>query len=119
MKDKEGNKITMKEFIQRWKIGIQNITPVQKLSNDSRATFVTLIGFIISLIALIIFRDQMPIIWLTYGLILIFVGSVWSNLIKWLTLNQQLKLFKNLDSSALDLNKVFENLEKEENAIQR
>lgn len=111
MKDKEGNKITTKEFMQRWKEGIQNITPIQKLQNDSRSTFVTLVGFIISLIALIVFRDQMPISWLTYGLILIFVGSVWSNGVKWLMIRQQVKLFKNLDSQSLDLNSVFGKME--------
>ena len=31
LKDKEGNKLTFKEFMAKWKDGIENITPLQKL----------------------------------------------------------------------------------------
>ena len=47
MKDTQGNKITIKEFFQRWKEGIEKITPIQRLSNEKRATLITLIGYIV------------------------------------------------------------------------
>lgn len=111
-KKKDGTQITWKEFFKLWKDGINNITPIQKLQNDTRSIFISLIGFIISLIALIYFRKEMPNPWLTYGLILIFVGSVWSNLIKWLSLRTQVKMFKGIENQSLDINDILSNMEK-------
>ena len=95
MKDKAGNQIPMKEFFARWKKGIENITPIQKLSSDTNGTFVTLLGYLFALVATIIKIDLIGLI--GYGLILIFIGSTWTTGVKWLSLRQQYKFLKNLD----------------------
>ena len=95
MKDKLGNKLTIKEYFHKWKIGIDNLTPMQKLSNDINGTFVTLVGFIAALIAVILEHKLMG--WLTYGLILIFIGSIWTTAVKWISLRIQYKFMKGLD----------------------
>lgn len=118
-KDREGNKITAKEFAQRFKEGINNITPIQKLENDMRSTFVSMIGFLISFIALIVFIGDMPNTWLTYGLMLVFLGSIWSNLIKFLSFRVQLIAFKNTDSESIDLKSFFKDIQKIGNSINK
>lgn len=105
-KDKEGNKLTAKEFLSRFKEGIEMITPVQKLKNEARSTFTMLIGYIVGLVSLIIYRDAFLVSWFTYALIIIFAGATWSNAIKWMALKGQLKLFQNLDSQSLNLDDI-------------
>lgn len=95
MKLKSGEEITIKEFFKRWKIGIENLTPLQKMTNEARGTFVTLLGFVVSFFAVIWFREKIGI--LAYGLILIFLGSIWTTALKYIGLRQQVKLFKNLE----------------------
>ena len=78
MKDKSGKKITKKEFISRWKEGIANITPLQRLTNEAQSTLIMLVGFIMCLGAIIIYREKFIVNWFAYGLILIFIVNVWS-----------------------------------------
>lgn len=111
IKIKSGEKITGKEFMKRWKSGIENLTPIQRLQNDKRSTFTMMIGYLVGLIALIIKFDLIPNKALNVALIIIFLGAFWSNLIKWIALRQQVKLFQNMDSNAIDLNKLMENLD--------
>jgi len=111
LKDKEGNKLTPKEFIKRWGEGIQNLTPVQKLTNESRATVITLVGFLVCLVALVIFRDKMIVSWFAYGLILIFIGNAWTTTLKWFGIRQQLKYFNNMEEGSDNINKILDELE--------
>lgn len=106
MKDKAGNKITMKEFWTRWKKGIEELTPIQKLKSEIQGTFVNLIGYIVALIAVIIKRDVIGL--LAYGLILIFIGSVWTTGLKWLSLRQQYKFMNGLDLSIMNESEALE-----------
>ena len=96
-KDKEGNQLTAKEFFKRWKSGILNLTPAQKVTNEFNATVIMLIGFIVALIALVIFREKMIVTWFAYGLILIFVGNTWTTIIKLIGFYQQKQFFKNME----------------------
>lgn len=111
---KDGTKISWKQFFQEWKKGISLITPVQKLTNDMRSTFTMLVGYIVGIVSLIIYRKSFVVEWFTYALIIIFLGAAWGQFIKWWALKQQIKLFKGFDSSAVDLNKVFDSLEEVE-----
>jgi hypothetical protein len=116
---KDGTKITWKEFFKQWKEGIAMITPVQRLKNDVRANFTMFIGYLVGLVALIIKFDMIANKLLTIALIIIFFGASWSNGIKWWALKQQLKLFDNFDSNAIDLNKLMDNLEEVEEDSQK
>ena len=89
---KDGEVITWGEFMQKWKHGIENLTPLQKITNELRGTFITLIGFIVSFIAVIYAREGIGII--SYGLILIFLGSIITTGLKWISLRQQIKIFQ-------------------------
>lgn len=90
MKTKSGEKISMKEFFARWKQGIESITPYQKLQNDVRGTFISLLGYAFAFGAVIWNREAIGL--LAYGLILIFLGTTYTTALKWISLRQQLKL---------------------------
>ena len=45
-KDKQGNKLTRKEFFERWKKGIQMVTPLQQIRIQIRSTKISLIGVV-------------------------------------------------------------------------
>lgn len=96
-KTKDSEKISWKEFFLRWKKGIENLTPSQKLTNEIKGTLITLIGFVIATIALIIYRKELIVSWFAYGLILVFVGSIITTGLKWLGLRQQLKMLKRIE----------------------
>ena len=79
---------------------MKNLTPVQRTKNDLVSTGIILVGFILGLFALIFFNNNFGAI--TYGLILIFIGSIYSNILKFFALLNQLELFKDIDLLILD-----------------
>ncbi len=109
-KTKSGEKVDAKEFLRRFKEGLSNITPLQRLQNEQRATFIMLIGYLVGLVSLFIFREEFLVSWFTYALMIIFLGATYGQVIKLLALRTQLKLFKDLDSQC-DVNKVLDSLE--------
>jgi len=48
--DKEGNKLTAREFMSRWKEGIQKVTPLQQTVSSFYFTWLTIIGLVCGLI---------------------------------------------------------------------
>lgn len=99
-KTKSGEQITWREFMKRWKEGMQNLTPVQRTQNDIGSTWITLIGFIAALVALVFFNKTFGV--LTYGLILIFLGSTYANIVKLFSLYGQYNLYRSLESNTED-----------------
>jgi len=49
MEDKLGNKLTTKEFFQRWKEGIEKITPLQQTRISLMGNFLVIVGVLIGL----------------------------------------------------------------------
>ena len=94
-KTKSGEIISWKEYFKRWKVGIDNITPYQKVRSEVSGSRITLAGFIVALIAVIIQRERIGL--LAYGLILIFLGSVITTYLRYASLKQQMKLLKNFE----------------------
>ena len=72
-----------------------------------------LIGYVIGLISLVIYRELFVVQWFTYALIIIFLGATYGQVIKLFALRTQLKLFKGIESKSIDLDKIFDNLEEE------
>lgn len=101
-KDKDGNELGFKLWMKKWKKGISNVTknptPLEKVNIELNGTFVTLIGLIVCLITLIIFRDKFFVNWFAYGLILIFVGNIMTTGLKFFGLREQKKFLKSLES---------------------
>jgi hypothetical protein len=106
MKDRFGNKVGFKEFFKRWREGIALVTPIQRLKNEVRANFIMFTGYIVGLASLIIYFKKFVTPLFTIALLIIFLGAAWSSGIKWFALRQQLKLFTELDTQAIDLNDI-------------
>jgi hypothetical protein len=100
MKTKSGEEITFKEFMRRWKVGMQSLTPKQRTQNDILSTWITLIGFILSILALLFFNETFGVV--TYGIIIIFIGSIYANSIRLFSLYGQLNVFKNIEKQFED-----------------
>lgn len=99
-KTKSGEIISWKEYFKRWKAGIDGITPVQKLKGDIYGTTISLLGYFIAIGILLYQGDFMG--WLSYALLLIFIGSSITTGLKLISLKQQLKFMEDLD---LEMNK--------------
>jgi hypothetical protein len=95
LKDKSGKKISPREFKQRWVKGMQNLSPSMRTKNDIASSIIILIGFIASVVALIFFSSTFGLV--TYGLIIIFLGNIYANVIKLFSLFGQLKIYKNIE----------------------
>ena len=94
-KTKSGEVISWKEAGKRWKEGMQNLTPLQRTHNDIASTFIILVGYIAAAVALIFFNKTFGLV--TYGILLIFIGSAYANIIKLFSLFGQKKIYKNIE----------------------
>lgn len=85
MRDKQGNKLTFKEFMSRWKEGIEMITPLQTIKHQIRGYRITLIGLLCGIgVSIYAYKTMW---WL--GIILI--GGLYINLMQYLGLRTQKK----------------------------
>lgn len=100
-KTRDGEKINAKEFKKRFKEGIENITPKQKLHNDFISSIIIFIGYLVGMVALIVFWDKLIVGWFSFGLILIFAGMAYSTFVKLLVTRQQIKSFDSIDEQSL------------------
>lgn len=111
MKDKEGNKITTKEFMARWKDGIEGITPLQKIKTQLTATRIQLIGLTCGLVMTIIAYKSLW--WVT----IVLVGALINTGIQCLGLTQQKNALKkheaNCEEMSLDNLMKDDQIEKE------
>lgn len=90
-KDKTGKNLTFKEFIFRWKKGIEGITPIQKIKSQIWGTRISLIGILLGLVMCII--GYKTLWWL--GIILI--GALIVSSTQYIGLLQQRKLFEDIE----------------------
>ena len=49
-KDNEGNQLTYKEYMERWKKGIEQVTPLQQAQAQFKSTIIMLIGILAGII---------------------------------------------------------------------
>ena len=100
-KTASGEVISTKEFFKRWKEGIKNVTknptPLEKVTIELRGTFINVLGILTCLVVLIIYRNEFVVVWFSYGLILIFLGSLITVGMKLIALRQQKKFLKKLN----------------------
>jgi len=88
-KDKQGNKLSFKEFIKRWKDGIEGITPLQQ-AKTTLWSYPLVLGGIITGIVIMSLRKE-------WWLILILSGSLPMTLMGLLSTYQKYKRFKKIE----------------------
>jgi len=89
MKDKQGNELTAKEFLGRWKQGIQQITPYQQSVINLIGVILVFIGVIVGVYAT--FKSR------TWWLFIILVGSFLLTLVSLLSSYQRYSIFKKIN----------------------
>ncbi len=89
MRDKEGNYLTTKEFFERWKEGIQKITPLQQTKISLQGVLLVLVGVIIGLIS-----TFMTAVW---WLFIVLIGSLFLTIVNLIGTLQRYFALKKLD----------------------
>jgi len=114
-KDKEGNKLTFKEFMGRWKDGIEGITALQKIKTQVTATRIQLLGIFLGLIVTSITYENL------WWVAIILLGALINTGVQYLGLTQQrnslIKHDENCEEMSLDdfmEDKIEEKLKKQE-----
>ena len=105
-KDKEGNKLTFKEFIEKWKIGISGITPLQRIDSQLAGTKIMLLGLFLGLIMSLIGYQKL------WWVAIILTGGIINTFMQYVTLIQQQRAFKTLEDNSVDLTDVKDKLDK-------
>lgn len=90
-KDKKGNKISWKEFMVRWKGGIQNISSYQQLKTEMVGTRIILLGLLCGIIVSIYKFQSMW--WVT----IILVGAILNTGLSYLSQRQKFKFLEKME----------------------
>ena len=98
-KDKLGNKLTWKEYIERWKQGIAGITPFQLVKQQLRGMNIILLGIFCGIV--VCFFNLKNLWWL----LIILIGSLYVNVTQYIGTWQKKKALENIE-------KQFSNFEK-------
>jgi hypothetical protein len=83
MKDKFGNKLTWKQFMHRWKEGIEGVTALQQVKGQIYSTWIIVLGLLFGIIICIIGIRNL------WWLLIILVGGLGNTLFQLLGLWQK------------------------------
>ena len=98
-KDKEGNKLTWKEFFKKWKQGIDGVTVMQQVKMQIQSTYIMILGMILGII--VSGADYKHYWWI----MVVLIGGIFNTGISLITLYQkkhQLEFFDNLQLQVTD-----------------
>ena len=98
MRDRAGKEITVKEFFQRWKQGIQAVTPLQQTFISLIDNILVLIGVIVGLITTFLLGVWWLFIVLLGSLFLSSMGLL-ANLQKYIAFKDLQRRMKNVEES--------------------
>ena len=88
---KTGEKITWKEFMRRWKKGIEGITPLQQVKSQVWGTNIILLGLILGIIASAFAFKKL------WWVEIILIGALFNTIIQWIGLWQKRKLLESFE----------------------
>ncbi len=99
-KTKIGEKLKFKEFIKRWKSGIEGITPLQSCKTQLMGIWITISGIIAGIIINCLVRIQYQWIWIT----VVLSGSFILVIINFISTLQKYWKFKLIEEEMKKLN---------------
>lgn len=102
MRDKEGNYLTTKEFLERWKKGIQKVTPLQQTKISLQGVILVLIGVVVGIVS-----SFMTGIW---WLLIILCGSLFLTVINLIGTLQRYYSLKEIEKQFNEVNYIKEGL---------
>ena len=88
--DKFGNKLTMKEWLQRWKRGVEGITPLQQTNIQLKGIYIIILGLLSGIVISIIGFKNL------WWLMLILIGGLFNTAMQWVGLYQKKKILERL-----------------------
>lgn len=88
--DKLGNKLTFKEFMERWRKGIEGLTPLQVINTHLHSLKIALIGILLGLYFSVMAFKQL------YWLFVILLGSLGIMLSQWVAIWQKKRALENM-----------------------
>lgn len=91
MKDKYGNYLTWKEYLDRWKEGIKGITPYQLTIQQLRGMNIILLGLVCGIV--VTFFNLKNLWWLT----IILTGGLYVNITQYIGTWQKKKALENIE----------------------
>ncbi len=89
--DKHGNKLTFKEFMERWRKGIEGLTPLQVTKTHLHSLKVAFIGILLGLYFSVMAFKQL------YWLFVILLGSLGITLSQWVAIWQKKRALENME----------------------
>ena len=92
-KDKKGEKLTFKQFIKRFKLGVEGITPLQQTKTSMMGLWITITGMIAGIIVNALIRLTNMWWWIE----IILIGSLIISLVQMLGFYQKYRRFKLID----------------------
>lgn len=102
IKDKQGKEYTFKEFLKKWKQGMNEITPVQQLRSNNLGYYLIFLGEIVGFITSVWMKQ--------WWLLIILIGSVILTAVAYIGNWQQLQLMlkqeeimKSIDIQTIEL----------------
>tara|TARA_Y100000310_G_scaffold294106_1_gene324316 strand:- start:120 stop:440 length:321 start_codon:yes stop_codon:yes gene_type:complete len=98
MRDKEGNYLTTKEFLERWKKGIQKVTPLQQTKISLQGVILVLIGVVVGIVS-----SFMTGIW---WLLIVLCGSLFLTVINLIGTLQRYYSLKEIDKQFKEINNM-------------
>ncbi len=111
-KDKEGNKLTWKEYMKRWKSGIEAITPLQQTKTSLRGQLLVLIGVLWGLYIV----WQLPDFkWM----FLILIGSLVLTVVGYISLWQKYWALERVDTAMKEMMEAQEEIPIEDKDIEK
>jgi hypothetical protein len=113
-KDRQGNKLTLRQFLTRWKTGLQGVTPFQQTKMQIWSMIIIIIGIVCGFV-ITLFAIQ-TLWWLT----IILGGAFFNSIVQLLGLWQKKNILKNFNlhiPAATQLGKDVLNREGEEKEL--
>jgi hypothetical protein len=92
-KDKSGKQLTGKEFLERWKQGMQKITELQQLKITYKNNWIIIIGLIAGIVAS---SFAFKTLW---WLIIVLVGALFNSLVAQLGTWQKIKVQEAIENT--------------------
>jgi hypothetical protein len=87
--DKKGNKLNFKQFMKRFKQGVEGITPLQQTTTSLLGTFIALSGEVFGIVVISISK--------MWWLLLVIIGGTICTLVGLISLIQKYLRFKEMD----------------------
>lgn len=103
-KTKKGEKLKFKDFMKRWKRGIEGITPLQSTKTQLMGIWITLTGIIAGIVINVLMRMKGQWVWIT----IVLCGSLILVIMNFIGTLQKYWKFKLIDNEIKKLNKKME-----------